>query len=213
MADFRSQLLRIATSLVRTHGFTREALSRSVLELPAGKAHSEPLSDSAVSSLFGIGEYARKSLIEAWLNEGIIQMASKPSSSLSHVLHTRLNYNEPVLPYLPEAFALLASPERGLPPLDPRPALKHAARIADEASYISGDTSSQLSWYTHRASLAVMYSCAELHQLTSPETAHAFLDSLLTGSSAFEKSLDEVHFFSGYVLQSWKGILRSRGIL
>ncbi|KAF8825322.1 hypothetical protein HHX47_DHR7000654 [Lentinula edodes] len=94
-----------------------------------------------------------------------------------------------------QAFALLASLEGGLPPLDPRPALKHASRIADEASYISGDASTQL------------------HQFTSPRTAHAFLDSLLTGSSALKQSVDEVQLFSSYVLQSWKGILQSKGIL
>ncbi|KAJ3900804.1 hypothetical protein F5879DRAFT_808527, partial [Lentinula edodes] len=222
-----SQLLKIATSLVPTYGFTRETLSRSVLELPKDRAHSEPLSENAVSSLFGSGDYAKKTLIEAWLSEGITQMASAPSPSLGHVLHARLSYNEPVLHFLPEvscssyksdgvvemknilqAFALLASPEGGLPPLDPRPALKHASRIADEASYISGDASTQLSWYTRRASLVAIYSAAELHQFTSPRTAHAFLDSLLTGSSALKQSVDEVQLFSSYVLQSWKGILQ-----
>ncbi|KAJ3778126.1 hypothetical protein FB446DRAFT_715048 [Lentinula raphanica] len=220
MNSSRSQLLKIATSLVRTHGFTREALSRSVLELelPASNsAHSSPLSDSAVSSLFGKGDYARKTLIEAWLNEGLAQMASSdpsPTRSLGSVLHTRLTYNEPVLPYLPGAFALLATPEDGFPlAFDPRPALKHAAKIADEAACISGDTSSQLSWYTRRASLATIYSAAELHQLTSPETAHAFLDSLLAGTCTLEKSVGEVQLFASYVVKSWKGMIQSRGIL
>ncbi|KAJ3840835.1 hypothetical protein F5878DRAFT_612015 [Lentinula raphanica] len=223
MNSSRSQLLKIATSLVRTHGFTREALSRSVLklELPASNlAHSSPLSDSAVSSLFGKGDYARRTLIEAWLNEGLAQMASSdpsptPTRSLGSVLHTRLTYNEPVLRYLPGAFALLATPEDGFPLVfDPRPALKHAAKIADEAACcISGDTSSQLSWYTRRASLATIYSAAELHQLTSPETAHAFLDSLLAGTCTLEKSVGEVQLFASYVFKSWKGIIQSRGIL
>ncbi|KAJ3762640.1 hypothetical protein EV360DRAFT_35288, partial [Lentinula raphanica] len=214
-----SQLLKIATSLVRTHGFTREALSRSVLKLELPASYSSPLSDSAVSSLFGKGDYARRTLIEAWLNEGLAQMTSSdpsPTRSLGSVLHTRLTYNEPVLQYLPGvsmAFALLATPEDGFPPLDPRPALKHAAKIADEAACISGDTSSQLSWYTRRASLATIYSAAELHQLTSPETAHAFLDSLLAGTSTLEKSVGEVQLFASYVFKSWKGIIQSRGIL
>ncbi|KIK55076.1 hypothetical protein GYMLUDRAFT_76644 [Collybiopsis luxurians FD-317 M1] len=210
----RSQLLKIAsTSLVKTHGFTREALARSVLDLPPEKAHSEPLSDTAVSSLFGHGDAARKTLIQAWLDEGLSQMGSARTAGLTGVLHARLDYNKPVLQLLPEAFALLASPERGLPPLDPRPALSHAARVADEASYLSGDTSVQLAWYTHRASIAAVYSAAELHQLTSPETAHAFLDSLLAGSAALKGTLDEVQVFSSYVFKSWKGILKSKGIL
>jgi len=199
-------------------------LSRSVLDLQTRsnlKTHSEPLSDSAVSSLFGPGYIARKTLIEAWLDEGIAYMGSSSAAAtgastrttLARALHTRLEYNNPVLQYLPEAFALLASPESGLPPLDPRAALRHASRIANEACYISGDTSSQLSWYTQRASLAVIYSAAELHQFTSPETAHTFLDSLLTGSSVFKDTLDEVSLFSTYMFKSWKGIIKSRGIM
>lgn len=106
-----SRLLKLALPLVKTHGFTREALARSVLELPVGEAHSEPLSDTAVSSLFGEGENARRTLVDAWLVEGVrhMQTAEEPSSStrpsLRDVLKTRLQYNEPVLQHLPEVRA------------------------------------------------------------------------------------------------------------
>lgn len=40
-----------------------------------------------------------------------------------------------------KAFALLASPSSGLPPLDPIPGLKHVSQVADDACYIIGDTS------------------------------------------------------------------------
>ena len=58
---YRNELLKLALPLVRTHGFTREALSRSVLALP--KPHPEPLRDTAVSALFGEGDDARRTLI------------------------------------------------------------------------------------------------------------------------------------------------------
>ncbi|KAF5391589.1 hypothetical protein D9757_002540 [Collybiopsis confluens] len=199
----RSQLLSKASLLIKTHGFTREALARSVLGF---EGHTEPLSDTAVSSLFGRGDEARKTLIQAWLDEGRLEMRSGKTSGLKGILQTRLEYNKP-------AFALLASTERGFPPLDPRPALRHAATVADEALYISGDTSLQLEWYTQRASIAAVYSAAELHQLTSPETAPAFLDSLLDGSFALKNTLGEVQLFSGHIFKSWQGILKSKGIL
>ncbi|KAF9563204.1 hypothetical protein CPC08DRAFT_706133 [Agrocybe pediades] len=177
----RTKLLKAALPLVRTHGFTRETLARSVLALPPGEAHAEPLSDTAISSLFGKGDNARRTLIDAWMKEGLRHMGSVPGvqrsnhtvvldevrqaqkATLRDVLRVRLQYNEPVLPHLPEAFALLASPPSGLPPLDPRPALKHAACVADEACYVIGDESLRLDWYARRASIAAIYSASELH--------------------------------------------------
>ncbi|KAL1738887.1 hypothetical protein HDZ31DRAFT_16273, partial [Schizophyllum fasciatum] len=137
-------LLRLAIPLVRTHGFTRDALARSVLALP--KPHSEPLSDSSVSALFGTGTAAQKTLINAWLDEGLDSLRTTARSgplTVSAALHARLRWNEPVLEHLPEAFALLASPEKGAPPLDPLPALRHAVRVADEAAYLAKDNTVQ----------------------------------------------------------------------
>lgn len=110
--------------MVKTHGFTREALARSVLELPPSEAHSEPLSETAVSALFGNGDLPRRTLIEAWLQDGLRHMASVPGvgrhtanpnvaaadssvesgkkATVGEVLRARLEYNEPVLSYLPE---------------------------------------------------------------------------------------------------------------
>ncbi|KIJ98147.1 hypothetical protein K443DRAFT_104468 [Laccaria amethystina LaAM-08-1] len=213
----QTRLLKLALPLVRTHGFTREALARSVLQLPAPKAHTDPLPDAAVSALFGSGDQARKTLIDAWLTEGIRQLqlvdVKASGATVRELLRARLAYNEPVLGYLPEAFALMASPVSGSPPLDPMPALKHATGIADEVCYISGDASLQLAWYTRRASLAAIYMAAELHQLSSPKTAYAFLDSLFESSSSLESTLGEVSLFSNYITKSWKGIIKSSGIL
>ncbi|KAJ7476052.1 hypothetical protein FB451DRAFT_1245606 [Mycena latifolia] len=205
-----ARLLKLALPLVPEHGFTRAALARSVLHLPAPHAHVAPLADTAISALFGSGERARRTLIGAWLDEGV---ASMKGQSVKEALHARLAYNEPVLPHLPEAFALLSAPESGIPPFDPVPALKHAARVADEACYLSADQSIRLSWYTKRASLVGIYSAAELHQLTSPQTAHAFLDSLLAASSTIDSSVEDVRLFSSYIFRSWAGIIKSKGIL
>ncbi|RXW15044.1 hypothetical protein EST38_g10806 [Candolleomyces aberdarensis] len=133
--------------------------------------------------------------------------------TLKEVLRTRLEYNEPVLAHLPEAFALLATPTDTFHVLDPRPALRHAGRIADEACFSIGDQSLQLSWYSKRISVASVYTAAELHQLTSPNTAYTFLDTLLEKSATVSNSLDEVSLFSSYIFKSWRGIIKSSGIL
>ncbi|TFY53277.1 hypothetical protein EVG20_g10191 [Dentipellis fragilis] len=212
MAAMRARLLQLALPLVKEHGFTRETLARSVLALPEPRA--EPLTDSAVSALFGEGDNARRTLIQAWLEEGRVRMRT-PVPSAKDALRGRLRYNEPALAHLPEAFALLASPKYGIPPLDVRPAFWHAAGVADEACYAAKEPTigaPQLSWYSRRASLAAVYTAAELHQLTSPETADAFLDSLLDSAAKVKQAVDETQLFSSYVIKSWAGIIKSSGV-
>ncbi|KAF8170407.1 hypothetical protein BJ912DRAFT_1066588 [Pholiota molesta] len=222
-----SHLLKLALPLIKTHGFTREALARSVVSLPSTSTahpHSEPLSDSAITALFGKGDAARRTLIDPWLDDGLRHMVSgsakhpmggergqAPARTIRDVLRVRLEYNEPVLPHIPDAFALMAS--SGFHVVDPLPAMKHTLKIAGKACVITGDKFLQLEWYARRASLAAVYAAAELHQLTSPHTAYAFLDSLLETSSNVKSTLNEVGLYSNYIVRSWKGIIKSSGIL
>jgi len=99
-----TQLLKLATPLVQHHGFTRTALAHSVLALP--EPHPEPLSDSAVTALFGQGDTARRTLINAWLDEGRAHMRAVPVDGVKRVLLARLEYNVPVLSYLPEVCSI-----------------------------------------------------------------------------------------------------------
>lgn len=48
-----------------------------------------------------------------------------------------------------QAFALLASPTSGLPPLDPRPGLRHAASVADDACWVTKDQAQGVSSYPY----------------------------------------------------------------
>jgi ubiquinone biosynthesis protein COQ9 len=96
----RTQLLKLAVPLVKQHGFTRTALARSVLALP--EPHPAPLPDSAVTTLFGEGDTARRTLISAWLEQGRTHMRSVPVEDVKGALLSRLEYNVPVLEHLPE---------------------------------------------------------------------------------------------------------------
>ncbi|KXN86062.1 Ubiquinone biosynthesis protein coq9, mitochondrial [Leucoagaricus sp. SymC.cos] len=229
-AQTRTRLLQLAIPLVKSHGFTRDALAQSVLHLPPPETHTSPLSDSAISALFGSGIKAEYSLINFFFDEGLERMRARAEAlsasqeralSVKELFGERLRHNEPVLEHLSEAFTILASNSSfearlgpfQLPPIDPVPGIQHALRIADEACYLSGDTSSELSWYARRASLAAIYTATELHQITSPHTANHFLESLLASSSRAEKSLDEIGLFSSYLFKSCKGIIKSTGVL
>jgi ubiquinone biosynthesis protein COQ9 len=71
-----------------------------VLALPDPR--SELLSDSAVTTLFGEGDTARRTLIRAWLDEGRAHMRSVPVDGVKGALLVRLEYNLPVLEHLIE---------------------------------------------------------------------------------------------------------------
>jgi ubiquinone biosynthesis protein COQ9 len=96
----RTQLLKLAVPLVKQHGFTRTALAHSVLALP--EPHAAPLPESTVTTLFGEGDTARRTLIRAWLEEGRTHMRSVPVEDVKGALLARLEYNMPVLEHLPE---------------------------------------------------------------------------------------------------------------
>lgn len=204
----RSRLLQLAIPLARVHGFTRETLARSVLALPDPPA--APLSDTAVTALFGQDDDARRVLVTAWLDDATRRMSTEPSPSSSpltmrHVLRARIRMNVPVLAHLPEAFAVLVAGNV----VGPAPLVEHAARVADQACWTVHPTAKELSWYARRASVSAVYLAAELHQLASPSTAERFLDDLLDNADGAEKTLDEVAVYGEYVLKSCKGILKS----
>ncbi|EIW57684.1 uncharacterized protein TRAVEDRAFT_169640 [Trametes versicolor FP-101664 SS1] len=213
--SLRTELLRLAVPLVKTHGFTREALACSALQLP--EPHKEPLSEAAVTAIFGGGDDARRTLINAWMEAAVLNMRSKSSPpSLLELLESRLNWNEPVLEKLPEAFALLAAPKfSGLVLLDPSVAVRHNIHIANEACNLVGSNDIGLAWHRKRAAAAVAYASAELVQLTqpgSPDIPYKVLKQQLNRSQSALQSVEEVGLFGQYVVRSWAGIGKSLGL-
>lgn len=112
-------LLKRALTHIPQYGFTRHALALSNVNtnpLSASSQPSAPLSDAAVTALFGNGNEAPKTLIRAWLaegranmirNENALKVASSPEResqpsilTMEEVLLRRLEWNEPVLHHL-----------------------------------------------------------------------------------------------------------------
>ena len=52
----------------------------------------------------------------------------------------------------------------------------------------------------------------ELHQLTSPQTAAAFLETLLDSASHTQNVLSEAEIFTQYVAKSWVAIAKNSGV-
>jgi len=112
-----------------------------------------------------------------------------------------------------KAFALLsASSSPFVPIFDVRPGLQHAISVADEACYICEPRQNGPSgWYTRRAGIALVYTAAELHQLTSPDTAPDFLRELLKTSLKPAEAMNELALFADFAVRGWGGIFRGRG--
>jgi ubiquinone biosynthesis protein COQ9 len=95
--------------LIPTYGFSRQTLAVAALHLP--RPHSEPLSDGAITALFGAGNEARKNLAWAWLEEGRRRMKGPEDATentqrmaipIEVSLRRRLQWNVPLLDKLPE---------------------------------------------------------------------------------------------------------------
>lgn len=81
----------------------------AALHLP--RPHAEPLSEGAITALFGAGDKARKNLAWAWLEEGRRRMKGLEDATentqrmaipVEVSLRRRLQWNEPVVDKLPE---------------------------------------------------------------------------------------------------------------
>lgn len=106
-----ARLLQLAVPLIKTHGFTRATLARAVLDLP--QPHSEPLSDRAVTALFGRGDDARRTLVHAWMEDARCRMRRDDhhvgaTPSMRDVLRARLRMNDQVLEHLSEVCPCLS---------------------------------------------------------------------------------------------------------
>lgn len=89
-------------------------------------------------------------------------MAQRLSQRVTHAVKFRLQQYVPVLDSWPQALAIAASPSNF-----PHSA-KLLAQTVDSIWYAVGDQSTDMSWYTKRATLAAIYLSTELYMLTDP---------------------------------------------
>ena len=96
------------------------------------------------------------------------------------------------------------------------PSLTELARLSDEFWFLAGDTSVDTSWYTKRATLAAVYSSAELFMTTdtSPEYVETerFLDRRLEETRKVGGAVRDVGQWVGFTGASVLNVLRSKGV-
>ncbi|XP_062501083.1 ubiquinone biosynthesis protein COQ9, mitochondrial-like isoform X2 [Corticium candelabrum] len=124
------------------------------------------------------------------LNLSHLEDKTSVSSFMQMAIELRLLMNEPYIKRWPEALALKALPQH-MPD-----ALTHLAHLVDDMWYLAGDTSMDFSWYTRRASLAVLYGTSELYMVQDDsldfKNTRAFVEKGLRELSMLSKAKQSV---------------------
>lgn len=94
--------------------------------------------------------------------------------------------------------------------------LAELARLADEIWFLAGDTSVDTSWYTKRATLAAVYSAAEVYmtQDSSPNISETekFVDGRLEDLRVVGGAAGDIAEWVGFTGHAVVNVLRSKGV-
>ncbi|CAO0789867.1 unnamed protein product [Mucor circinelloides] len=173
--DPRLEMLYATMPFVAQYGWSMESLIHGARSLGY---------PSVAHGMFPGGEAG---LIDAYLSEQRKQFAQLAkekyiTGNLQNVsmnervqilTSLRLDMNKPYIKKWPEALAIMARPS------NVAMSLKHLGDIADDIWYYAGDRSPDMNWYTKRASLAAVYSTADLYMTKDSSPNYAETERFL----------------------------------
>jgi ubiquinone biosynthesis protein COQ9 len=189
-AQLQQELLQAATKHIKQHGWSRAALLQAAKELQLSPS-AAGMFPRGPSQLVEHVIRSNNEALAAQLQEPQVQqqLAALPlSQRIAAAVRRRLELNTPYMDSWPQALSVVAQP-RNSPE-----ALRLLLQLLDEIWYSAGgDTSTDASWYTKRASLAAVYMSTELYMLTDYSPGYAdtwqqlerrMQDALWLGSAA-----------------------------
>eukprot|EP01114_Cavostelium_apophysatum_P017901 TRINITY_DN5410_c0_g2_i1.p1 TRINITY_DN5410_c0_g2~~TRINITY_DN5410_c0_g2_i1.p1 ORF type:complete len:286 (+),score=34.06 TRINITY_DN5410_c0_g2_i1:49-906(+) len=160
-ADLQNSILQLALhQYVPIHGWTVESLSLAAqkLGLP-GVAHGI-LPNGPLDLINYFGNVCSKKL-EAQVQQRQSELELMvPKDRLKAIIQMRLELIAPHIKNWSQAVGLLSRPSN-IPET-----MNSIARIADDICHYAGDKSTNFDWYTKRATVAAIYSSAEIFMLT-----------------------------------------------
>lgn len=180
--DIKYDILEAALCHVNNHGWSEAALKLGIADLGLSEA---------CLSMFSLGGVEIALHYDKTLNEELEDMMAQqqddrlPGSEPPPIAHflkdaikTRLQLQVPYFDRWAEALSLVASPK-----VVPR-AAEQFAHLIDDIWFYAGDESSDVTWYTRRATVAAVYRMTELFMIQdeSPDFTEtwAFLDRRLS---------------------------------
>jgi ubiquinone biosynthesis protein COQ9 len=194
-ASIRERILDLALDYVCDLGWSVDSLTEAAKKegLP-GVAHGL-FQRGGVEILFHFEKKCNDKMMTELLPQSALSPSTKEckisvSSFMKTALQTRLLMNEPYISRWAEGLALKALP-KNMPE-----ALENLAHLVDDMWYLAGDKSTDFSWYTRRASLAILYGSSELYMLQddSPgfENTWAFVEKGLRELQMISKTRQSV---------------------
>lgn len=179
--DMKYDILEASLKHVKNHGWSETALKLGIADME--------LSEACIS-MFTLGGIEIALHYDKTLNEELEDMMAQqqddrlPGSEPPPIAHflkdaikTRLELQLPYYDHWAEALSLVIDPK-----VVPR-ASEQFAHLIDDIWYYAGDKSTNINWYTRRATVAAVYGMTELFMLQdeSPDFTEtwAFLDRRL----------------------------------
>lgn len=163
-----------------------------------------------------------RALFDAWAAQGRQQLRAAiatdgtgsekpdPLASVRKAFRQRLEYNLPVLQFLPEAIATLSVPDPS------KASLPSFSGYKQYSQAIAGEILSFARAEASLTRLQTVYTLAEVYQLSpsrpSFEQVMAHLDRLIEQSAGWESGVRDTMEFAEYVMRSWRGIIKARGL-
>ncbi|KAL1920919.1 uncharacterized protein VTP21DRAFT_11554 [Calcarisporiella thermophila] len=203
--DKPSEILRAALSLVPEFGW-ENALATSVerMGLPSVARGMFPGGPADLVNYFLEDCRIRLNVDAKGKLEGL-----RTHEKIRLMCQVRLNMMRPYITKWPEALAIMAQPTQAAT------SLTHLQKLVDDMWYLAGDKSSDMNWYSKRATLAAVYSSTELFmtQDSSPDFQETFrfLDRRLEDVAILGKSVNEISNLMSFAARSALGIIESKG--
>ncbi|GAA5814152.1 hypothetical protein MFLAVUS_007645 [Mucor flavus] len=207
--DPRVEILKATMPFVAQYGWTMESLMQGAKSLGyPSVAHG--VFPGGVSGLIDAHlAYSREQFVDL-TNEKKEELKNLPMNERVKVLTAlRLDMNKPYIQKWPEALAVMAQPS------NVNMSLKHLGDIADDIWYYAGDKSADMNWYTRRASLAAIYSAADIFmtQDVSPNYTETerFLERRLNEAAWIGSSTRQLGTMLTFGAKSMASALANRG--
>ncbi|XP_023673026.2 ubiquinone biosynthesis protein COQ9-B, mitochondrial-like isoform X2 [Paramormyrops kingsleyae] len=178
--QLQARVLNAALEFVPQHGWSAEAIAAGAETLGLSSASSEIFPNGAGDLVLHFVVKCNNQLVQILAEQHKrVQLGEaepkKTAEFLREAVETRLRMLVPYIDTWPQAMSILLLPHN-IPE-----SLKHLSTLVDDIWYYAGDRSTDMNWYTRRATLTGIYNTTELVMLQDTsvdfQDTWAFLDN------------------------------------
>eukprot|EP00118_Oscarella_pearsei_P010626 m.66277 g.66277 ORF g.66277 m.66277 type:complete len:339 (+) comp35376_c0_seq6:45-1061(+) len=192
--DIKKRLLDLAIEFVPEYGWSKEALSQAAKTLGFPSVAHGLIPRGGIDLILYFEKKSNKQIVDDFYPKspraGTDEQTPNVSTFLADIIQARLTLIEPYIDKWPQALALKAQPWYI------EDAFTNLGLLVDDMWYLAGDDSTDMNWYTKRASLAAIYSSAELYYLqdgsSDRQNTQAFIQKRMDNFKALMKARKKI---------------------